>query len=295
MKQLKKGDTVGLIAPSCGAKEADLPLLEKLFEQLELKVIYANNLTTSFRYMAGSDEVRAKEFNRMVKNSKVKALFCLRGGAGSTRMLDKIDFALLKANPKPIIGLSDSTALQNAAIKLTNNPSLTGFLPLYEVKTGKINEFMVKELKKTLFEKKHEISSGKCLKSGKAEGKIVGGCLSVFNLLCGTRYFPNLKGKILLLEDVGEKTYKIDLWLQQLKQQPHFDELKGIIFGKFSDCMVKDKSDGTIADCINDFIKDLKIPVIGDFDYGHIAERHIIPLGIKVKMCATTKDCTLNW
>lgn len=295
MSLLKKGDTVGLIAPSCGGKKTDLPLLKRLFEQMELKVIYANNLTDSFRYMAGSDEVRAKEFNRMVKDSKVKALFCLRGGAGATRMLDKTDFTALKTNPKPIIGLSDSTALQNAAVKLANNISLTGFLPLYELKTGKINEFMVKELKKTLFEDKHEISSGKCLKAGTAEGKIVGGCLSVFNLLCGTKYFPNLRGKILLLEDVGEKTYKIDLWLQQLKQQPHFDELKGIIFGKFSDCEIKDKNDGTIADCISDFAKGLNVPVICDFAYGHIPERHIIPLGIKVKMSATAKNCTLRW
>lgn len=295
MSLLKKGDTIGLIAPSSGLGNVELAKLIAALEKAELKVVVADNVNDKFRYMAGSDTARAKAFNKMAKNPKVKALLCLRGGAGSTRMLDLVDFNLLKANPKPIIGLSDSTALQNAAFTLSKNISLSGFLAMYDYKMGKIDSVMLNELTNVLFNKKHLIHSGKCLRSGTAEGKLVGGCLSVFNLLCGTRYFPDLSNKILLLEDVGEKTYKIDLMMTQLRQQKGFSKLRGIVFGSFSNCIIKDQDDGTINDCINDMIKDLNIPVISDFGYGHIAQRHILPLGARVKIVASSADCSIKW
>lgn len=295
MSWLKKGDTVGLIAPSSALGEFDLKPILDMFTQMGLWVVEATNIKNRYRYMAGTDKIRAESFNQIVKNPDIKALFCLRGGAGATRMIDMIDFMTLRENPKPIIGLSDSTALQNAAITMARCPALTGFLPLYDSKNGKIDETMQRELKDALFANKHEIVSGVCLKKGKAEGEIVGGCLSVFSLLCGTKYFPDLTDKILLLEDVGEKTYKIDLMLTQLKQQPNFDKLAGIIIGQFSDCVIKDPIDGSVDDCIDDFICDLNIPVIGDFAYGHIPQRHILPLGVKVKMTSGKPDCSVCW
>lgn len=295
MSYLKKGDTIGLIAPSSALENADLKPTLDMFAKMGLWVVEAANIKSHFRYMAGDDRQRAESFNQMVKDKTIKALFCMRGGAGSTRILDKIDFAELKKNPKPIIGLSDSTALQNAALTMTGNPSFTGFLPIYDTKDGKINPFMQNELINVLFEDNHQVTSGVCLKEGLVEGEIVGGCLSTFNLLCGTKYFPDLKDKILLLEDVGEKTYKIDLMLNQLKQQPNFEKMKGIIFGKFTNSIIKDEIDGTPKDCINDFVSNLNLPVIIDFDYGHIPNRHILPLGIKVKMQANKNNCSVSW
>ncbi len=295
MSWLKKGDTVGLIAPSSALGEFDLKPTLDMFTQMGLWVVEATNIKNRFRYMAGTDKIRAESFNQIIKNPDIKALFCLRGGAGATRMIDMVDFRTLRENPKLIIGLSDSTALQNAALTMAKCPALTGFLPLYDSKDGKIDETMQRELKDALFANKHEIVSGVCLKKGKVEGEIVGGCLSVFSLLCGTKYFPDLAGKILLLEDVGEKTYKIDLMLTQLKQQPNFDKLAGIIIGQFSDCVIKDPCDGSVDDCIKDFTCDLNIPVIGNFAYGHIPYRHILPLGVKVKMTASKTACSICW
>lgn len=295
MSWLKKGDTVGLIAPSSSLGDDDLKPTLEMFAQMGLWVVEATNIKSRFRYMAGSDQKRAEAINQMVKNPTIKALFCMRGGAGASRILDMIDFRTLHDNPKLIIGLSDATALQNAALTMSGNPALTGFLPLYDTHDGKINEVMRNELFNALFEDKHEIISGVCLREGQAQGEIVGGCLSVFNLLCGTKYFPDLTGKILLLEDVGEKTYKIDLMLNQLKQQPNFDKLNGVILGQFSDCIIKDKTDGTVADCINDFIRTVDIPVINEFAYGHIPQRHILPLGVAVKMIAEKNRCQVKW
>lgn len=295
MSILNKGDKIGIIAPSVGLKDKDLAPTINYFKKLNLTPVFADNIKSAYRYMAGSDKERAEAINKLFKDTSVKALFCLRGGAGATRMLPYLDYRLIKNNKKPIFGLSDSTALQNALIAKCQNPSLTGFLPLYDLNDKTISPLVNKSLKNCLFEDSHSITSGICRHKGSATGEIIGGCLSVLLYLCGTPYFPDLKDKILILEDVEEKTYKIDLMLNQLKQQKNFNKLKGIIIGQFTDCPIIDKEDGTIEDCINDFIKELKIPVVTDFAYGHIPTRHIVPLGIKATLSATDKTCTLKW
>ena len=295
MSLLKKGDKIGIIAPSVGLNNKDLTPSLNYFKNLGLKPVLADNLKSTYRYMAGTDKERAEAINKLFQDQSIKALFCLRGGAGATRMLPYLNYKLIQNNPKPIIGLSDSTALQNALIAKCNNPSLTGFLPLYDLNDKTIAPLTDSSLKNCLFSDSHKITSGTCLSEGTAAGELIGGCLSVFLYLCGTPYFPDLKDKILVLEDTEEKTYKIDLMLNQLKQQKNFNKLKGIIIGAFTDCPIIDKEDGTIEDCIKDFTKDLKIPVITDFGYGHIPARHIVPLGIKATLKANKKACSLSW
>ncbi len=295
MSLLNREDTVGIIAPSAGLNGKELQPVINFFHRLGLQVKTANNLKQGYRYMAGSDAERAVSVNQMFADNEVKALFCLRGGAGSTRILNLLDYNLIKYNPKPIIGLSDSTALQNAVIAKTGNPCLTGFLPLYDLADNTINKTTETSLQEALFSDKHQIRSGTCLNAGKTQGTVIGGCLSVLCYLCGTPYFADLKDKILLLEDVGEKTYKIDLMLNQLKQQKNFNKLKGVIFGQFTNCITADTEDGTVEDCINDFTIGLNIPIIKDFAYGHIPARHIIPLGLPVKLTSAENECSISW
>lgn len=295
MSLLHKEDTIGIIAPSAGLQNKELTSVLTYFEKLKLNVKLAQNLNYEYRYMAGTDTERADAINNMFANKNIKALFCLRGGAGSTRILDLLDYSLIKDNPKPIIGLSDSTALQNALISKTENPALSGFLPLYDFNNKNINSLTDNSLQNALFADTHTICSGLCHNAGTTTGTIIGGCLSVLCYLCGTSYFPNLADKILLLEDIGEKTYKIDLMLNQLKQQKNFHKLKGIIFGQFTDCPIASPEDGNITNCIKDFISGLNIPIITDFAYGHIPSRHIIPLGIPVKLTSDKTICSISW
>lgn len=295
MSYLKKGDKIAIIAPSGSLRNKDIKPTLSYFKSLGLEVVLADNIAKNYRYMAGTDKERASTINAFFSDSSVKAIFCLRGGAGASRMLPYLDFNLIKNNPKPIFGLSDSTALQNALISQANNPSFTGFLPVYDLNDREISPQIHSSLINSLFENVHEIKSGICLNKGTSEGIIVGGCLSVFLYLCGTPYFPDLKDKIILIEDIAEKTYKIDLMLNQLKQQKNFNKIKGIIFGAFTDCPIIDQEDGTIDDCINDFCKDLCIPIIKDFSYGHILSRSIVPLGIKAKISSNTNECMLTW
>lgn len=295
MSFLKVNNKIGIIAPSVGLKDKDITPTLTYFKTLGLVPVLADNLKLEYRYMAGTDTERAAALNNLFKNQEIKALFCLRGGAGATRMLDYLDYELIKSHPKPIIGLSDSTALQNALFTQTGNPSLTGFLPIYDLNNKIITPLTDSSLQSALFQNKHIISSGTALISGTAEGVIIGGCLSVFLYLCGTPYFPDLTDKILLLEDIEEKTYKIDLMLNQLKQQKGFSKLKGIIFGQFSDCPVIDTEDGTVEDCIRDFTSNLNIPVVTNFAYGHIPARYILPIGLTAKLTSSQTSCSLIW
>ena len=295
MSLLKKGDTVGFIAPSSFVKKKDIEASLKYFNQMGLKVKLAENIYDEYRYMAGSDKKRAQSINKMFADKDVKALICVKGGAGSSRLLDFLNYELIKKNKKPIIGLSDSTALQNALIKCSSIKAYTGYLSAYKPNQNNSKDIAGEYLHSVLFDAKHQIIDGKCLLKGKAEGKIVGGNLSVFRCLCGTKYFPSLKDKILLIEDCGEKLHKIDLMLTQLKQQKDFDKLKGIIIGAFTDCNPTDTFDGTIDDCIKDFVGSLNIPTIYNFGYGHIDHSHIIPLGAKVKIVSSSKQCSISW
>ena len=295
MSLLKKGDTVAFVAPSSFVKKDDITEAVEYFKQLGLKAKLAENITQQYRYMAGSDKKRAQTINKMFADKNVKALVCVRGGAGSTRILPYLDYDIIKSNKKPIIGLSDSTGIQNALVSLSSLEAYTGYLAAYKPKQNSADSKSGKYLQSILFDNKHKIDGGKCLVKGEANGKIIGGNLSVLCYLCGTKYFPSLKNKILLIEDVGEKTYKIDLMLNQLKQQKDFDKLKGIIIGQFSDCKIASETDGTIDDCIKDFIEGLKIPTIYGFEYGHINHSQILPLGVKVNMVSDDKKCSISW
>lgn len=281
---LKKGDKIALVAPSGWFSKSDLENALDWFKKQGLKTQIMPHAYDVEFYAAGTPQNRAKDINDAFRDKSVKAIFCIRGGAGSLKVLDFLDFEMIKKNPKPVFGLSDSTALQNALYTITKNVSYTGFLPIYDFKENHLDSKIENSLFEILNNKKQEIKEFEVLKKGEAEGVLIGGCLSVFNTLCGTKYFPKLKNKILLIEDVGEKTYRIDLMLDQLKKQKDFDKVKAIIFGSFLNCKIADIGDGTIDEIIKNFAKNLDIPVIYNFPYGHIKSRFILPIGKKIKL-----------
>lgn len=286
MTILKKGDAVALISPSSFIDRESLQNGLNWLKKQGLKVEIMPHAFASYRYMGGTDEERAEDINQAFLRPDIKAIFCTRGGAGAIKVLDKLDYNGIKQNPKPIFGLSDSTALQNAVYAKTGNVSYTGFLPIYDFKTTEPDETIAKSLKDVFSAKTQVVQEGTYLKGGKAKGVMVGGCLSVLCSLCGTPYFPDLKNKILLLEDVGEKTYRVENMLNQIKYQKNFDKIKGIVFGQFAKCVVADPEDGTLPEIIDDFIKDLNIPIISDFLYGHIPSRYVLPIGKEVLLDA---------
>ncbi len=282
MEKLKKGDKIALIAPSGCFEKKDLQNSITWFKKQGLKPVISKHAYDVCFYAAGKAVDRAYDINEAFKNKDIKAIFCIRGGAGSLKVLDFLDYDIIKKNKKPIFGLSDSTALQNAIYTKTKNISYTGFLPIYDFKNTVLDKQLEQSLINILQGQSFCYHQFDVLKDGYAQGNIVGGCLSVFLSLAGTPYFPNLKDKIILIEDIGEKTYRIDLMLEQIKMQKGFNQAKALIFGQFENCPLADEGDGQIIDIIQNFVKDIDIPVIYNFPYGHIKSRLIMPIGQKV-------------
>jgi muramoyltetrapeptide carboxypeptidase len=245
--------------------------------------------------MAGTASERASDLNESFSRPDIRAVFCVRGGAGSLAILPYLDYDLIAENPKPVFGLSDSTALQNALYARTKNVSYSGFLPVYDFKNGTPDTQVQQSLQDILCGKKQRLYAGKALKIGQAQGIAVGGCLSVFCTLCGSSYFPDLNGKILFLEDVGEKTYKLETFLTQLSLQKGFGGLKGLVFGQFKNCMEADAGDGSVAEILADFTQNLPVPVIADFPYGHEKSRYLLPVGGKLSVCADPRASMLEY
>lgn len=295
MFSLKAGDKVGIASPA-----GHIPGFESIklaldyIESLGLRYVIGANAYNVSRYMAGTDEERAEDLMSFFKDPEIKAVFTTAGGCGSQRLLDLLDYEIIKQNPKPVIGLSDNTALQLGLWTQTGNMNITGFSLKYDFKNGHIDGLVDASLQKVLSGTGQNIVSGQTQTAGTAEGILVGGCLSLIRSLAGTPYFPDLKDTILLIEDVGEKTYKLDLMLTQLRQQPGFSKIKGIVFGTFACCEEADPGDGSVNDVIDDFCCRIhRIPVIKNFAYGHIPSRYVLPTGVKVRLNAD--QCRLEY
>ena len=286
MQKIKSGDKVAIIAP-CG-QIGDINKISTAIEYLKslgLKPVFGKHLLDVNRYMAGTDQERARDINSAFADKKIKAIFCVRAAADGTRVLPYIDYDLARANPKPFIGFCDNAAIQLALLEKSKLISYNGFVMTYDFKNGKLDKLIKDNLEKLLNGEPFEIKSGKTLQKGFATGQFICSNLTVLTRMAGPAYFPNLRGKILLIEEVNEPVYKIDLMLQQLKQQKNFDKLKGIIFGQFTGVKA-DKEDGTIKDCLLDFLQGTNLPAIYDFNFGHTTSRHVLPIGAKVRLDA---------
>ena len=281
---LQKGDQIALIAPSGWFSKDDLDFSLKWFENQGLKPIIMPHAYDLDLYAAGTPQNRADDINSAFANQNIKALFCIRGGAGSLKTLDYLDYNIIKNNPKPIFGLSDSTALQNAVYTKTGNISYTGFLPIYDFKDSVLDKTIEQSMLHIFQNKPFLYEQFEPLRKGSVQGVLVGGCLSVFLSLCGSQYFPSLKNKIILIEDVGEKTYRLDLMLEQLKMQKDFNSVQGFIFGKFNKCEMADIGDGTVDEIIKRFVRDVDKPAVFNFPYGHIKTRVLMPIGQEIKI-----------
>lgn len=294
-KKLKKGDLIGLISPA--SSPDDMQSVENgttYLENLGYNVILGKNVGKSTGYLAGTDQERIDDIHFMFGKKEVKAIFCLRGGYGTPRILDKIDYKIIRNNPKILVGYSDITALQMAIMQKTGLVTFAG--PMVAGDFGReINSFTEKMFWSVITSNKkygkvtqpgdeHIFS----LTKGLARGRIIGGNLAVFASLLGTPYMPPFKEKILLLEEVGEMPYRVDRMLNQLRLNKVFSQVKGVILGAFTDCNEHDplKKTLTLGEVIGQYFQSVKIPVAYNFKHGHLTSNITVPFGIAVKLNA---------
>ena len=299
-QRLQPGDTIGIVSPASAIFETEpYEIARETFEAMGLNVKFGQFTKSRYGHLAGTDEQRAAELMDMFRDDSVKAIIALRGGAGSARILDKLDYRVIKKNPKIFIGYSDITALHLAIYKKTGLVTFHG-----PVAVSTWNSFAYSHLKNLLFEgeailyqnpadKGDELAQTRnrirTITPGTATGQLLGGNLSVLTGLMGTEYFPmNWKGKILYLEDIGEKIYAVDRMMSQLQLGGVLKDIDGLVFGKCSDCEPGGNGYGslTLEEVIDHYIKPLEIPAFSGAMIGHIDDNATIPNGIKAEIDA---------
>jgi muramoyltetrapeptide carboxypeptidase len=295
-KKLQKGDLIGIISPaSAAADSSHINSGVSYLESFGYRVIVGKNVGKERGYLAGTDEQRLDDLHDMFKNKEVKAIICLRGGYGAARLLDKINYRLIKANPKIFVGYSDITALQLAFFQKADMITFAGPM-LSSNFANEVEPFTEENFWKIVTSNKKigRINLPKDdslipIQKGNQIGRIIGGNLTLINSLIGTEYFPSMKNKILFIEEVGETPYRIDRIFNQLKLMKIFEQVNGIIFGAFTDCVENnpDKRSLSIGEVIEDYFEKIKKPIAYNLPHGHIPKLLTIPQGIRVKLNAS--------
>lgn len=293
VQKLKKGDTIGIIIASSCNRVDRFKELEDYISNLGFNILYGKTVYLKSGYLAGSDEERIQDIHDMFLNPEVKAILCLKGGFGASRIIDKIDYNLIKNNPKLLIGFSDVTALLNNFYKYANLPTVHGLVGNF-LASKYCDDFSKQDFKDLLFENtKGRILKGndntKTLVEGIAEAELVGGNLCLISDLYGTDYEVDFENKIVLIEEVEEPPYNIDRMFAQLRLGKNIYKAKGFVFGHFTDC-IDSENDNTYENLIKEYFGNLDVPVIYNFPTGHEFPFINVPIGLKVRLDANKKQ-----
>lgn len=300
-KRIRPGDTIGFIAPSGAVRtEGTVERAAAEAEKAGFRVKLGESCSARYGYLAGSDALRAEDVNRMFMDDEVDAIMCVRGGYGVTRMLDLLDFDAIAAHPKVFIGLSDITALHIALLQRANLATFHG--PMAAADWDKpMHPFSYDGMMRAIgtAEPMGELvnepgyPARMCVNPGCAEGVLVGGNLSLIASLLGTPYELDTTGRILFIEEIGEKTYCIDRMLTQLRLAGKFDDCAGVVFGNFKDCPVEYAQFGlTLEQVVRDVVAPSGKPVWMGLQSGHCTPKLTLPLGVRCRMDA--QACTLT-
>jgi len=280
---LKPGDSIALIATARKVSPEELLPSVQIIESWGLNVVTAPNLYKQENQFAGSDEERATDLQWALDNENIKAALCVRGGYGTVRIIDKLDFSKFGKQPKWIIGYSDVTVLHQHIHTNFNVATLHATMPINFFK----NEEATQSLRKALFGEQlnYEIKPHSLNREGNTEGELVGGNLSLIYALSGSKSDIETDGKILFIEDLDEYLYHVDRMMMNLKRSGKLSKLKGLVVGGMTD--MKDNTipfGKTAEEIIYDAVKEYNYPVCFDFPAGHIDRNLALVFGNKYSL-----------
>ena len=284
---LQKGDTVMILATA--GIVSDSTIIDNGIDLLKswgLNAKLGKNLFESNGHFAGTDKHRLEDFQKAIDNENIKAIWCARGGYGTVRIIDDIDFAKFKQHPKWIIGFSDVSVLHNEIHNL-GIETIHAMMPSTLKPDNEEQKKAQKSLNKALFGKKikYRVSESDYNKEGEAVGQLVGGNLSILYSLLGSKSTISIENKILFIEDVGEYEYHIDRMLLNLKRNGYFEKCKGLIIGGISDIRENDVAFGkTVEEIVLDAVKEYDFPVSFDFPAGHVRDNRTLILGREISL-----------
>jgi muramoyltetrapeptide carboxypeptidase len=265
---------VGIVAPSSPVSQSEIAQGLELLESFPLRVRLAPHLFDHLNYLAGTDHDRVSDLHQMFSDPDIKAIFCARGGYGSARLLNRIDFDLIRKNPKIIVGFSDLTALLIAIYKRSALATIHG-PTLLDLPKNKNWPHLCK-LITTSHRPQLYFAQGKVIHKGEASGTLLGGNLSVLCSLLDTPFLPSFEGVILFLEEKGESPYRLDRMLTQLLLSNRLEGISALIIGQMEDCGEKE----IINSLLSERLGGLNIPVVTGSPVGHGVENISLPLGL---------------
>ena len=290
---LQKGDTVGIVALACKVEiEAIKPAIA-ILESWGLCVVLGKSLFAAYHQFAGDDATRQEDFQLMLDSQDIKAVFSARGGYGSSRILDEINFDTFLKSPKWVVGFSDITAVHGQIHQL-GVESLHGTMPKLFAQDG--GEFALESLRKILFGQalSYQIAGNTANRLGEAKGTLIGGNLCLITHLLGSETELDTDGKILFLEDISEYLYAIDRLMVQLKRANKLSGLKGLIVGHFSDSKDNAVPFGkTPNQIIAEHVAAYNYPVCYGFPVGHEPDNWAMPCGRTVNLVVGTEGVSL--
>lgn len=291
-KRMKKGDKVGVIAPSDQITDVRMDAIkesQKLIESAGYKVEYSKNFRSNSTSFGASAKEKAEDINEMFKDKDIKAIFSATGGENASITLDYLDYDTIKQNPKIICGFSDTTTLTNVIYQKTGLVTFSG--ATFKSFTGWETDYGFKEVLKRLEQGILDLGNSEekfeTIKEGQAEGILIGGNLSLITDLVSGKYSIDFADKILFLEELGYETSpeRLSSYLYRMKQEGVFDRIKGIWLGNYTH-----ESNIKMEDILLDVLDDeYNFPIIKSENFGHIDKKIVIPIGVKAHI-DTTKD-----
>ena len=285
--KLKKGDTIAVIAPSNAVNEDDTKFLketEKMFNKYGINVIYGKNIYSNTLGYGATPREKANDLNEAFSNSNVQAIFCAKGGENSNTIFEYIDYELIKQNPKIFSGFSDSTFLLNMIYEKTGLTTFHGstFKAISDWDARCVFNDIIDKMMNGKLSLNMNPKSFKVIKQGEAKGTLIGGNLScIREMVCG-KYSIDFKDKILFIEDLGEESNpKFESnFLYYMKQNGVFNQIKGLWIGNY-----EHESQIKLENIVLDVLENnYNFPIIKSENFGHIAEKQVIPIGVKSRI-----------
>ena len=307
-ERLQLGDTVGLVAPASAPPDPNaVDRAAAALEQLGFRPKLGKHVRDRLGFLAGSDRDRAADLMAMFADRRVKAIHCLRGGYGTPRILDRLDYGMIRRHPKIFSGYSDITSLHlalnlKAGLVCFHAPMLNG-----ELADPILPPFTTEAFLRAVMEAQPVGSIGRDyagmtiakLRGGVAEGQLTGGNLTMICASLGTPFAPSFKGKLLFLEEVGEKPYRLDRSLTQLLNAGVLAQVAGVAVGLNKDCQYPEvRPDGeyrqSSADVIQERLSSLRVPVVTGLPFGHVALNATIPVGVQARLDGERGDLIIT-
>jgi muramoyltetrapeptide carboxypeptidase len=292
---LRRGDKIGLVAPASSFNHDRFMVGCDRLRQMGYEPVYSQNIFDRDIYFAGSVERRAHEFHELWRHDDIAALICVRGGYGSNYLLEKIDYGLIAAQPKILMGCSDITSLLTAIHDRTGLIGFHGPMVAKDIADGTFDEASWKSALQGESNWSVPTPDTEVLRAGKAAGRLYGGCLSMLVASLGTPYEIQTDDAILFIEDIGEKPFRIDRMLTQLRLGGKLDKVRGFVFGEMLDCLPPQGETYTLQQVIMRVLEPYNVPIVYGLKSGHVSSGNItLPIGVQAELEAESSEASFQ-